>query len=87
VHRGCRSVLERLFAIGPVLEAAEGTQLEVPENASPSRIRLIGNATRTPGARGTLVHAGWQAAQCELPTWTGNMESQRILAPAEIELS
>jgi hypothetical protein len=87
VHRGCHAVLDRLFGIGPVLAGSEGMPVEVPENSSPSRIRLVGKVTHAPGIRGTLVHAGWQASRCELPTWTGNRDAQGILAPAEIEIS
>jgi hypothetical protein len=32
------------------------------------------------------VHHGWQAMQYELPAWSGQEESARVIAPAEVEV-
>jgi hypothetical protein len=39
-----------------------------------------------PPLRGKLVHPGWEATKCELPTWTGSKDSARVIAPAEVEI-
>ncbi|WP_437227218.1 DUF2760 domain-containing protein [Planctomicrobium sp. SH661] len=87
VHRGCRSVLQRIFSITTVVEGTEGNSFTVQGNEGESRIHLIGNVVEKRPVTGTLVHAGWRAEQCELPKWTGSPESRLILAPAEVELS
>ncbi len=81
VLRDSRKSLERMFSIEPLATAEEGDSLDIPANASPSRIRVVGaNA-----ARGTIVHRGWKASKCELPKWTGHSEDSQILAPVEVE--
>lgn len=87
VHRGCRDVLNRLFAIGPLVETAEGTRYEVTETDSAAKIRLVGKVVETRPATGTLVHTGWRAEKCDLPRWTGAHEHERIIAPAEVEMT
>lgn len=87
IHRDCGSVLERLFALRPVLDQAEGASVTVPEKADAGRFRLTGRVTDAPHGAGKLVHHGWEATQCELPQWTGSDGTARIVAPAEVELS
>ncbi|MCC7424650.1 MAG: DUF2760 domain-containing protein [Planctomycetaceae bacterium] len=86
IHRDCGTVLERLFAMRPVLDQAEGATVTVPEKADAGRYRLTGRVTDAPHGAGTLVHHGWEATQCEIPQWTGSDASARIIAPAEVEL-
>ncbi len=86
VHRDCGRVLERLFALGPVVRQEEGTELEVPAGFDAGRYRLAGSVVGEPPFRGRLVHHGWEAARCELPAWTGSPSAARIVAPAEVEL-
>ena len=61
VLRDCRKVLERLFALKPVLDQDEGAAVEVPAGFDAGRFRLAGNVTGEPPFRGRLVHHGWQA--------------------------
>lgn len=84
VHRDCGAAVERLFALRPVLTDAEGAEVHIPDDAG--RFRLTGNVTAQAQRRGRLVHHGWEATKCEVPTWTGSEESARIVAPAEVEL-
>lgn len=86
VHRDCGVVLERLFAIRPLLEEEEGAEVEVPAGFDAARFRLTGNVQGEPPFRGRLNHHGWQATQCELPQWSGAREDERVLAPADVEL-
>ncbi len=87
VHRDCAAVLERLFAIRPVVEQQEGSRVEVPAGFDAGRYRLTGNVGGEPPFAGALVHHGWQATACNLPTYTGSQAAGRVIAPAEVELS
>jgi hypothetical protein len=86
VHRDCGAVLARMFALRPAVSDEEGKEVEVPAGFDSGRWRLTGNVTGEPPFRGRLVHPGWEATTCELPTWSGTAAAQRIVAPAEVEL-
>jgi hypothetical protein len=86
VHRDCGAVVKRLFDPKAAVSQEEGSSLEVPTGFDAGRYRLTGNVAGQPPYRGRLVHPGWEAAKCELPTWTGTKESARVIAPAEVEL-
>jgi hypothetical protein len=86
VHRDCGAVLKRLFALRPAAAEAEGSEVEISAEFDPNRWRLTGNVAGEPPFRGRLVHPGWEATACELPTWSGNAAASRIVAPAEVEL-
>ena len=86
VHRACAAVLERMFALRPLRYQEEGAHVEIVAGYDPVQLTLTGNVTGQLPLRGTLVHHGWQAMQCELPTWSGQEESARVIAPAEIEV-
>jgi hypothetical protein len=86
VLRDCGQVLDRLFGLAPLLEQAEGSEVEVPEGFDAGRIRLSGNVSGDPPYRGRLVHHGWLATRCEIPTWTGSEQARMVVAPEEVEL-
>lgn len=86
VLRDARKVLERLFALKPVLDQEEGASVDVPAGFDAGRFRLTGDVSGQPPFRGRLVHHGWQATKCELPAWSGSEASSRVVAPAEVEL-
>ena len=86
VHRDCGAVVKRLFDPRPSVAQEEGGTLEVSAGFDAGRYRLTGNVAGQPPYRGRLVHPGWEAAKCELPTWTGTKDSARVIAPAEVEL-
>ena len=86
VLRDCRGVLNRLFAIEPLLNQDEGSPVDVPPGYDAGRFRLTGNITGQPPFRGQLVHHGWQAAHCQLPVWSGSQESTHVIAAAEVEV-
>jgi len=86
VHRDAGAALERLFALRPVLDQAEGSDVAIPANADAGRLRLVGNVGATAPTRGRLQHAGWQATKVELPQFTGSNDAARIVAPAEVEV-
>jgi hypothetical protein len=86
VHRDCGTVLKRLFELQPATDKEEGAEVEISAGFDPARWRLTGNVAGQPPFRGRLVHPGWEATICELPTWSGSTAAARIVAPAEVEL-
>ncbi|MCA9178100.1 MAG: DUF2760 domain-containing protein [Planctomycetales bacterium] len=86
VHRGCRDVVQRMFAVKPLLDTEEGQAVDVPAPLDPDRYRMVGNVTGEPPYRGALAHAGWIAEHVQLPSWKGQRESINVVAPAEVEL-
>jgi hypothetical protein len=89
VLRDTRKALEKVFGLRRLVDVAEGDRIEIPNQASPIRWRVLGSGTNSTegssGSRGTLVHAGWIASKTELPTWTGKKEDVLVVAPAEVE--
>jgi hypothetical protein len=86
VHRACAAALERIFDLRPLRYQEEGAHVEILAGYDPVQVTLTGNVTDQLPLRGTLVHHGWQAMQCELPVWSGPEESVRVIAPAEVEV-
>lgn len=80
-----RKALDRMFAVGPLIEAEEGTQVAIPKPASPVRYHVVGSSGQSADG-GTVVHRGWKAARCQTPTWNGTRDDAFILSPAEIEV-
>ncbi len=71
VHRDCGKVLDRLFAIRAMVDQEEGSPVEVPAGFDAGRYRLTGNVAGDPPFHGRLVHHGWEAAEVQLPAWSG----------------
>ena len=86
VHRECAAALDRLFGLEPVVAEEEGAEIEVPAGYDAGRFRLTGNVTGQSPFRGRLVHHGWRATRCELPTGPAGRTPRSIVAPAEVEL-
>ncbi len=86
VLRDCRTVLDRLFSLTPVLTEEEGDDVEVPASFDTGRYRLTGNVAGQPPFRGSLVHHGWEVAKCDVPQWSGSDQAARVVAPAEVQL-
>jgi hypothetical protein len=87
VHDDCRKVLDRLFALRGLVDESEGAEIDVPAGFDAGRFRLTGNVAGEPPYRGRLVHHGWEAAQCQLPAWSGSAGTARVVSPAEVELA
>ncbi len=85
VHRGCRAALMDTLGLKPVLDAGEGSEVEIEEDFDPSKIRLIGNLHGEPPYRGIIRHCGWRFTRLNLPKWTGK-EKTDVIAPAEVEI-
>jgi hypothetical protein len=87
IHRDCAALLERVFAVRPLLNQTEGATIDVPAGFDAARFSLTGNVSGQPPYRGTLAHHGWQATQCELPQWSGGDAAANVVAPAVVELA
>lgn len=80
----CRSTLQRIFDLRPLVDVPEGQQLDVPAGAAPQRYQWVGEGAGAKAA-GKLVHPGWEAARCELAQWTGDAADANIIAPVQLE--
>jgi hypothetical protein len=87
VHRACGQVVERMFGLRAVITQDEGSEIEIPVDFDAERFRLTGRVSDNGPQRGRLVHHGWEATRCELPSWTGRQSSMHLVAPAEVEVS
>ena len=87
VHRDCAKVLDRLFAIQPMVNQEEDSPVDVPAGFDAGRFRLTGNVVGDPPFHGRLVHHGWEATEVRLPAWSGTQLSARVVAPVEVELA
>lgn len=85
VLRDCRKTLDRMFQLTPLLEQTEASAVDIPAGYDPNRYRVVG-APSEPPCRGQLVHPGWRATHCQLPTWQGADAAALIIAPAEVEI-
>ena len=86
IQRDSAAVLDRFFAIRPILNDDEGAAIAVPSGFDATRYRLIGKVTGNAPFHGTLRHHGWEVTQCELPEFTGNDAGTKTIAPAEVEI-
>ena len=86
IHRESAAVLNRLFAIRPVLEQEEGAAVEVPSGFDPAQYRLTGKLTGHAPFRGTLRHHGWVVTRSEFPEFIGNESAAKTICPAEVEV-
>ena len=79
-------MINRFFAIRPILNEEEGAGVNVPAGFDAARYRLTGKLTGEAPFHGTLRHHGWEATQFELPAFTGSESAARTIAPAEVEI-
>lgn len=87
VHRQTGEVLERMFALRPLLDESEGSTVQVPDGADANRFKLTGNvAPNAKDVSGELMHHGWKATKCEIAKWTGKDNDAKVVAAAEVEV-
>jgi len=84
VHEGCRRALHTHARVVSVRSEAEGSALTL-EQAS-ADVKLVGNVSGSAPYRGVLRHRGWRIEGLRLPQVVGSVD-QRLVAPAELELS
>ena len=82
VLRDTRKSLDRMFGLQHLIDSPEGEAIEIPNDASPARWRIVGKES---GQRGTLSHAGWKATKMDMPMWSGGADDAMVIAVAEVE--
>jgi len=85
LHKGCKTVITETFGLKPVIEAQEGSDIEIDADYDPLSIKLIGKVKGKPPFKGTLAHPGWKLGDVKLAQWTG--KKTNIVYPAEIEIN
>ena len=63
-----------------MVDQEEGSPVEVPPGFDAGRYRLTGNVAGDPPFHGRLAHHGWEAAEVQLPAWSGTQGSSRVVA-------
>ena len=63
VHQGCKKVLSGHLKLAPVLNADEGSKVDVPEGFDPASIKLTGNVTGDPPFTGVFASSGLAGGQ------------------------
>jgi len=86
VLRDTGAVIERMFGLEPITDAADGAELETPADFDAAQFRLTGSVSGEAPFRGKVAHHGWKATKCEIPKWTGEKSSALIIAPIELEI-
>ncbi len=82
VLRDTRKTLDRMFGLKHLVDSPEGENIEIPNNPSPVRWRIVGKES---GQSGTLSHPGWQATKLDMPQWSGGSDDSMVIAAAEVE--
>lgn len=83
IHEQSGKVLAENFAVEPVIKAAEGEKVNVPDNFDASVFRMTGAVPAEAPYNGTLQHKGWKARNVNLPTRTGKVDTS-VVCPAEV---
>ena len=86
VQRDSGQVIQRLFALRPILAEEEGGTVDLPAEFDAGRFRLTGKVAGSGPYRGVVQHHGWEATKCELPSYTGSPAAAKTIAPAEVEI-
>lgn len=86
VHGGCREALKGYLGIKPVIDAAEGSEVEIDADFDPLKIKLMGKLKGKPPYRGILMHPGWRFSTIKLPD-VSTQKQNEIITPAEVEIS
>jgi hypothetical protein len=86
LQRDCRAAVERFFAIAPLSDQAEGSRIELPAGYDAAQYHVLGAADGQAAAiNGIVLHPGWRATKCDVPTYTGPESGHLVIAPCEVE--
>ena len=86
IHRDCAKVIHRIFGLRPIVTESEGTSVELKAGFDANRFRVLGETRSGELLRARVIHRGWEATRCDLPTWTGTSAAALVIAPAELQL-
>jgi hypothetical protein len=82
----CATVLDRFFALQPLVDQLEDSPCDVPPSYDAACYKLTGRVEGPGPFHGNLIHHGWKATITKLPAWTGPKDSALVIAPAEVEI-
>jgi hypothetical protein len=96
LQRDCRAAVERFFALAPLSEQAEGSRVELPAGYDAAQYHVLGGAKAATSCEqesdglnaavcGIVLHPGWRATKCDVPTYTGPESGHLVIAPCEVE--
>lgn len=85
VHQSCRQLVDRYLKLAPIIDSEEDRPVTLQGGFDPASIKLIGNVTGRPPARGVLRHRGWRVVEVNLPSLPDGA-GRRVIAPAEVEV-
>jgi hypothetical protein len=85
LQRDCRAAVERFFAIAPLSEQPEGSRIELPAGYDAAQYHVLGATAGSDAVNGVILHPGWRATKCEVPTYTGPESGHLVIAPCEVE--
>lgn len=90
VHQGCQKVLKDFFAIKPLRNEDEGSDIAIKDSENPRTYRLLGQVKGEAPFKGKIVHRGWLTEKVALPKLQDSVQGDamltRIIAPCEVEL-
>ena len=96
LQRDCRAAVERFFALAPLSEQAEGSLIELPAGYDAAQYHILGGAKPATNCEqesdglnaavcGVVLHPGWRAMKCDVPTFTGPESGHLVIAPCEVD--
>ena len=96
LQRDCRAAVERFFALAPLSDKTEGSRVELPAGYDAAQYHVLGGAKPATSCEqesdglnaavcGVVLHPGWRATKCEVPTYTGPESGHLVIAPCEVE--
>ncbi|MDD7987070.1 DUF2760 domain-containing protein [Lentisphaera marina] len=85
IHEGCGKVLEKHFKVQPLIDSAEGDEVEVPKAYDPAKFSLSGQVSGDGPFKGSLVHKGWQASELSLPERSKETDTS-VICPSEVDI-
>lgn len=85
LQRDCRTAVERFFAIAPLSDQTEGSRVELPAGYDAAQYHVLGASAGSDAVNGVVLHPGWRATKCEVPTFTGPESGHLVIAPCEVE--
>ncbi len=85
IHRDCRTVVKRVFALERVESREEGSRVTIDATQA-RQWKVTGKVEGGPPFTGAIVHSGWRATRCELPQYAGSVETALLITPAELEV-
>ncbi len=84
VLRDSNQVLQRMFAIKPLVDIEEGAMIDLDDKPNASRVKIVGSKSSN-AKQATVLHQGWVATTTNIPIWTGDPADQMVLMPTEVE--